>query len=225
VIDHRGEPKVAYHHLRRALASVAVWMTDEGLNGVSVHVANDRPEPLQARLRVSLYRDLELQTHEAAETIELPGRSYAAYDVEQLLGHFVDASWAYRFGPPPHDLLVASLERQGEQGNELVSQSIRFPAGRPASPESAERLGLAAEAETLADGTVRVRLQSRRFAYGVRLHVTGFTTDDDAFSIEPQGERVVLLRPRELDGDFSGGALTALNLEGRVRIQAGDSAA
>jgi beta-mannosidase len=225
IVDHRGEPKVAYHHLRRALAQVAVWTTDEGLNGVSVHVANDRPEPLQARLRVSLYRDLELQTHEAAETIELPGRSNAAYDVEQLLGHFVDASWAYRFGPPPHDLLVASLERQGEQGNELVSQSIRFPAGRPVSPESAERLGLAAEAETLADGTVRVRLQSRRFAYGVRLHVAGFTSDDDAFSIEPQGERVVLLRPRELTGDFSGGALTALNLEGRVRIQVGESAA
>jgi beta-mannosidase len=225
VVDYRGEPKVAYHHLRRALAPVAVWTTDEGLNGVSAHVANDRPEPLHARLRVSLYRDLELQVHEASETIELPGHSYAAYDVEQLLGHFVDASWAYRFGPPPHDLLVTSLERQGEQGNELVSQAIRFPAGRPTATESADRLGLASEAEALADGTVRVRLQSRRFAYGVRIHVSGFTTDDDAFSIEPQGERVVLLRPREPVGDFSGGALTALNLDGRVRIQVRESAA
>jgi len=225
VVDHRGEPKVAYHHLRRALAPVAVWTTDEGLNGVSAHVANDRAEPLQARLRVSLYRDLELQVHEAFEAIELPARSCAAYDVEQLLGHFVDASWAYRFGPPPHDLLVASLEREGEQGNELVSQSIRFPAGRPVATESADRLGLAAEAEPLADGTVRVRLWSRRFAYGVRIHVTGFATDDDAFSIEPEGERVVLLRPRELVGDFSGGALTALNLDGRVRIQVRESAA
>jgi beta-mannosidase len=225
VVDHRGEPKVAYHHLRRALAPVAVWTTDEGLNGVSAHVANDRPEPLQARLRVSLYRDLELQVHEASEAIELPARSCAAYDVEQMLGHFVDASWAYRFGPPPHDLLVASLEREDEHGNELVSQSIRFPAGRPVATESADRLGLAAEAEPLADGTVRVRLQSRRFAYGVRIHVTGFTTDDDAFSIEPQGERVVLLRPRERVRDFSGGALTALNLDGRVRIQVRESAA
>ena len=40
-------PKVAYHHLRRALAPVAVWSTDEGLDGVDVHVANDRPEPLR----------------------------------------------------------------------------------------------------------------------------------------------------------------------------------
>ena len=34
-------PKVAYHHLRRALAPVAVWTTDEGLGGIDVHVAND----------------------------------------------------------------------------------------------------------------------------------------------------------------------------------------
>ena len=30
VLDHRGEPKVAYHHLRRALAPVAVWTHRRG---------------------------------------------------------------------------------------------------------------------------------------------------------------------------------------------------
>ena len=57
VLDHRGLPKVAYHHLRRVLAPVAVWITDEGLGGIDVHVANDRAAPLAARLRISLYRD------------------------------------------------------------------------------------------------------------------------------------------------------------------------
>jgi beta-mannosidase len=220
VIDVRGEPKVAYHHLRRALAPVAVWTTDEGLGGVAAHVANDRAQPLRARLRVGLYRDLELRVHEASETIEVPARGYAEFDVEQLLGRFVDASWAYRFGPPPHDLLVASLERDEQPPGGLISQSFRFPAGRPGASESAERLGLLAEAEELADGTVRVLVQSRRFAYGVRVHASGFEPDDDAFSIEPQGERVVRLHPREPARGYRGGALTALNLEGRVRIGA-----
>ena len=45
LLDCDGRPKVAYHHLRAALAPEAVWMTDEGLNGVDVHLANERPEP------------------------------------------------------------------------------------------------------------------------------------------------------------------------------------
>ena len=59
LIDHRGVPKLAYHHLKRALAPVAVWTVDEGLGGVVAHVANDRPAPLSASLRVALYRDRE----------------------------------------------------------------------------------------------------------------------------------------------------------------------
>ncbi len=221
VIDHRGEPKVAYHHLRRALAPVAVWSTDEGLNGVLAHVVNDRPQALSARLRVSLYRDLEVRVHEASATVELPGHGHVALDVEALLGRFVDASWAYRFGPPPHDLLVASLEREGEGegGCELISQSVRFPAGRPSGVEHADRLGLAASACELAEGTVRLRLRTRRLAYGVRIHAPGFEPDDDALSIEPGGERVVLLRPREPGRGYAGGALSAINLDGRVRIE------
>jgi beta-mannosidase len=225
VVDHRGEPKVAYHHLRRALAPVAVWTTDEGLNGVAVHVANDRPQMLAARLRVSLYRDFELQLHESHETIELPAHGHSEHDVEQLLGRFVDASWAYRFGPPAQDLLVASLERRSEHGVELISQSVRFPAARPTVAESADRIGLSATFHELADDAVRLRVRSRRFAYGVRVHAPGFAPSDDAFSIEPGGERTVLLRRREDAAAYAGGALTALNLDGRVRIQAEQAAA
>ena len=43
------------HALRRALAPRAVWLTDEGLAGVGVHVANDGPEPLAGTLRVAVY--------------------------------------------------------------------------------------------------------------------------------------------------------------------------
>ena len=57
VLDHRGAAKVVYHHLRRMLAPVAVWSTDEGLSGFAVHVANDGPQAVRARLRVALYSD------------------------------------------------------------------------------------------------------------------------------------------------------------------------
>src|SRR2546430_9580585 len=121
VLDHAGEPKAAYEDLRRVLAPVAVWMTDEGLNGIDVHVANDRPEPLRARLHVELYRDSELKLEEASEELDLGPHGAAARKLEALLGRFVDASYAYRFGPPGHHVVVASLE--SEDG--LISQALR----------------------------------------------------------------------------------------------------
>jgi beta-mannosidase len=199
-----------------------VWTTDEGLGGVAVHVANDRPDPLSARLRVALYRDLEQQVGEAHEPLELAGHDAYEGNVETLLGRFVDAAWAYRFGPPAQDLIVASIEREGDGGPQLLAQSMRFPSGRPATTEPADRIGLAASADPMPGGTVRLTVRSRRLAYGVRVHAPGFAPADDAFAVEPGATRSVLLHPRTPDAAFAGGALTALNLRGRARIASED---
>jgi len=223
VIDAGGEPKVAYHHLRRALAPVAIWMTDEGLGGVHAHVVNDRPTPLLARLRIALYSDFEHRVGEAEETIELAPHSVRRWDIEALLERFVDAAWAYRFGPPAQDLIVASLQADRE-GCELISQSFRFPAGRPLASEHVSELGLAASARVLDGGIVRVSVRTARFAYGVRVCVPGFRASDDAFSIEPAGERSVLLSACESGAVFAGGWLTAVNLRGRVKVSMAEPA-
>jgi beta-mannosidase len=220
VVDHAGAPKCAYHHLRRALAPTAVWMTDEGLSGIGVHVTNDGPRPLAARLRVGLYRDFEQRVGEATEELELGPHASLSRDLEAMLGRFADASWAYRFGPPAQDLIVASLEREAERGVELVSQSVHLPAGRPRATESAERLGLELESEAGAEGAVALTLSSRRFVYGVRVAMAGAVAEDDAFSLEPGQRRTVNLK--SIDPEAAGGpiAVTALNLQGRVTMPA-----
>jgi beta-mannosidase len=214
LVDSAGRPKVAYHHLRRMLAPVACWTTDEGLGGIDVHIANDAGKPLHATLRVALYRDLEQRVEQAAAPIEVSPHSAVTHGVEAVLGRFVDVAYAYRFGPPGHDLVVASLE--ADDGR-LLSQAFRFPAGRPLGVESAERLGLVASAESVSDGQVRLRVSSRRFAYGVRVTAPGWAPDDDAFGIEPGGTREVLLQSATAGAPFAA-ALTALNLDGRVII-------
>jgi beta-mannosidase len=219
LVDHSGKPKPVYHHLRRALAPIAVWTTDEGLGGIRTYVANDRGTPLQARLRVALYRDGEHRVAEAQETLQLPAYGTCERDVEALLGHFVDAAWAYRFGPPAQDLIVVSLERDESDAVRLLSQAVRFPAGRPTKTESAGRIGLIASVQHLEDGFVRLTVNARRLAYGVRVLVPGFVPSDDAFCVEPGGQRVVLMRPQETGTSFKGGSLTALNLDGRVRVE------
>ncbi|HEX4010827.1 MAG TPA: hypothetical protein VHX62_12495 [Solirubrobacteraceae bacterium] len=222
LLDHRGEPKVAYHHLRRALAPLAVWTTDEGLGGIDAHVANDRDAPLAARLRVSLYRDGEVPAGEAVEDVALPAHGALRRNVEAMLGRFVDVTWAYRFGPPAQDLVVASLERVSGETVELLSQSFRFPVGRPATPVPADRLGLRGIVEQRDGGGRVLRVASDRFAYGVRPVVPGHGVADDAFGVEPGHERVVELTPcaGEAAADGAAGWLTALNLAGRVRIEA-----
>ena len=47
LLDHAGRPKAALGTICAARSRRSrVWTTDEGLNGIAVHVANDRPEPL-----------------------------------------------------------------------------------------------------------------------------------------------------------------------------------
>ncbi len=214
VLDHRGEPKAAFHHLRRALAPVAVWMVDEGLGGVDVHVANDLPAPLEARLRVALYRDGETRVDEVREDVLIPAHGAWERGVESLLGRFVDASWAYRFGPPAQDVIVASLV---DPGGALIGQAFAFPAGRPQGTRPVERTGLRA---ALGGTNERPQLTvgSTALAYGVRVTAAGFRPADDAFCVEPGGERTVVLEPRAPDSAFTGAAVTALNVAGTVRV-------
>jgi beta-mannosidase len=223
VLDHRGEPKVALQHLRRALAPVAVWGTDEGLGGIVAHVANDRAEPLEAILRVALYREHEALVAEASRAIELPAHGASEHNVEGLLGRFVDVTWAYRFGPPGQDLVVLSLEGSGRGGTPLISQSFRFPVGRSVEPQQADVLGLAPRLETVDEDTLRLTLSARRLAYGVRVELPNFIPDDDAFNIEPGHARVVALRRRP--GGVGGvqqldrATITAVNLSGRLTVR------
>jgi beta-mannosidase len=219
VVDHSGTPKCAYHHVRRALAPTAVWITDEGLAGVGIHVANDGPEPLAASLRVGLYRDFEQKVGEVDHELEVGAHGGLSLDLEALLGRFADASWAYRFGPPAQDLIVASIEREGAgEDPELLSQSVHLPAGRPGAVESSQRLGLELETAPGPDGGVALSLTSRRLVYGLRIQAAGLTPQDDAFSLEPGRTRVVNLRATEPEAVGGALAVTALNLQGRVTV-------
>ena len=223
LLDHRGLPKLALGHLRRALAPIAVWSTDEGLNGMLAHLANDGPEPVAARLRIALYADGVRPVGGARLDLTLEPHSVVAHDVEQLLGHFADVSWAYRFGPPVADVVVLTLEHDGPQGTvEPLSQHFRFPAGRPAARLDADELGLVAAIERTPDGAPQVALGGRRLLHGVRVEIPGWVADDDGFCVEPGGTRRLTLRATGGGDPGAGpiaGSISALNLRDRVTIR------
>ena len=217
LLDHTGAPKAAYHAVRRALAPVAAWITDEGLRGMAIHLANDRPEPFRGTLRVAAYRDLEVTVAEASVDVELPPHGYRSHDVEAILGRFIDAAWAYRFGPPAQDVIVATLSTPA---GDLASQAFRFPVGRPRGRQSASALGFEAHLEPATGGAPVLRVASRRLAHIVRVEAPGYTPSDDAFTVEPGAVRSITLTPHDGEPAAEPAAiLTAINLEDRVRAR------
>lgn len=203
LLDVEGRPKVALAHLRRAWAPRALWLVDEGLGGVDVHVANDRPEAWRATLEVALLSGGTHAIAEAREELVVPGRGSVVVSVEGLLGRFADAAYAYRFGPPAHDAVVARI-------GDVVA--VHFPVGPPV-----ERVGFALDARADGDAVV---LLADRLAWGVRIEGDGVAPEDDAFVLLPGTERRV-----RVAGDLAGARVTALNLSGETPVSGPDVAA
>ena len=214
VLDDTGRPKAAYWYLARALAPIAVWMTDEGTNGVAVHIANETASALETTLHVALYRADGVGCGEGTAELTIPARTVVETDFESVLGHFADVGYAFRFGPPGHEVAVASLH----VGGELLSQAFRHALGRPAAVVPAAHLGLEASIEDLGDARLGLRVRSAGLAYAVTVHAAGFEPDDDAFTVAPGGERTIGLRPSLPGQVWSSGSVRATNAIGNVPI-------
>ena len=221
LLDDRGRPKLAWHHVRRALAPTAVWMTDEGLNGIRVHVANDRPDHLAATLRIATYRSDGTLVEEAATPIVVGAGETVSRDVEAILGRFVDVGWTYRFGPAVRSLVVASLEDPAS-GGAVLSRSFHHPLGRTAERTPVGDAGLTGRIRAADDGAAIVTLEAQRYAHGVRISVPGYDPDDDGFGLEPGRSHEVRIRPRTAGAPLVGGLVVgtarALNLDGSVAL-------
>lgn len=129
LIDSGGQAKPVLRALSDVLAPVAIWMTEEGMGGYGVHVANDRPDALDATIEIVLSRAGQ-RVDGGQSTIAVPPRSAWSRDAETIIGRWVDVAYTYRFGPPAHDLVTAEL--RGEAG-ELLGSARRYPLGRAAA--------------------------------------------------------------------------------------------
>jgi len=181
LVEAPGVPKAPYYFLARAWAPVAAWLVGDGVNGVQLHLANDTPRACRGALAIELHRADGVVGERVQLDVELPGRSERAWSVEGLLGHFVDASYAYRFGPPGHDAIVARFESHG--GDELVCSAFHFRANL--ATDAAWRVGLTADAELLADGSWSVTARAERLARWVAVEARGFRPSDAYFHVAP----------------------------------------
>lgn len=189
VIDALGRPKAPWYSLARACQPVAVLLTDEGLNGLDVHLVNDTAARVRARLVVSLHgADHGLESVEAP--VDVPARDGITVPASSLFDGFRDLTYSYRFGPRGHELVVAELV--GPDGRSLA-RATYLPDG-PARPVQHE-IGLQAHLETADDQVWSLSVSTRRFAQFVHVDLPGFRASDSWFHLEPGGTRVVQVLP------------------------------
>lgn len=213
IVDSQGRPKAAWYYLKRALAPLAVFLSDEGQSGLHLHFINEGAEPFTGEVELAFYRDGEIPVGHGRRAIPLAPRDNVHWNAGELLDHFVDASYAYRFGPPAHDLVVATLH---DSEGEFRSQAFFFPIGLPCSQR--RDLDLRAKAQSLGENEWILHVTSNGFAQSVFADVAGFETSDNYFHIAPGGERSILLR-RTISGEGAPtGTLQALNAETQTPI-------
>ncbi|WP_423005587.1 glycosyl hydrolase 2 galactose-binding domain-containing protein [Undibacterium sp. Ji83W] len=220
IIDAQGKPKAAYYYLKRAMATLTVLITDEGLNGLALHVINDGPQAFEGELELNLYRHAEARI--AHGRIAVRVAAHAAIKVQDyaLLPHFIDTSYAYRFGPAGHDVVHAALYHQGHE--QAIATDFHFPLGHQFDQQA--DVGLRAHCSQDADGNHILHLSTQKLAQAVTVQIPGMLPEDNYFHMAPGSSRQVRLSVMH-GKSIRPGHVQAQNALANVRVAIANSAA
>ena len=141
---------------------------------------------------------------EARSTLEIP--------IEGVLGHFVDSTYSYRFGPLRHDAVIARMIL----GDAVLSEAV-YRTDRSTMTTAA---GVDAEVREGPRGALSVALRSASILYGVRMDVRDHRPVDNHFTLTPGRPRMVELRRISDSGRPFHGYVEAMNLVDSVSLSA-----
>ncbi|MBX5129833.1 glycoside hydrolase family 2 protein [Rhizobium lentis] len=214
VIDSTGEPKPVWYAMRRAFRPIQTVFTDEGTNGLAVHVVNETDTDLDVELEIACLRDGKQQVVSGNMAFKLAARSVECFASTALFGAFFDTTYAFRFGPPAHDASMARLRSLADGA--VLAESFHFPCGRGKALHDAS---IEASLGKEGDDWV-VDLRSDQLAQSVHIDVEGYRAADDWFHLAPGPWRRVRLHA--LSGTESdvppAGEIRSLGSSHRVRL-------
>ena len=211
VMDSLGRRKPAWYGLQRAFRSRQLVLTDEGLNGLGVHILNEADTPLQATLRVACFRDGSTPVRDVELPVELAPRGVLLMDSASLFPSFFDITYAYRFGPRVHDVTTAIL--LDTVTGELIADACHFP---DIGALQLRDLGLEVAVEH-ESGCWSLRLRSQHFAQFLHIEDSGFTARENWLHLLPGRERRIILQPDGNPDAVPQGEVRALNMDRVVR--------
>ncbi|MDH4440806.1 MAG: glycoside hydrolase family 2 protein [Rhizobium sp.] len=189
MIDSTGEAKPVWYALKRAFRPLQVLLTDEGTNGLSIHLVNETAAVETVKLEIACLRDGRHAVVKGSRDVTLDARRTVQLAATDLFGAFFDSTYAFRFGPPSHDVTVARLL---STDGILLAEAFHFPLGR------SKALHPAGFEHTLSekDGGWQLELASHEFAQSVHLDFEHHQPDDDWLHLAPGQPRIIRLSPR-----------------------------
>jgi len=209
IVTAKSQPKPVWFALKRACNPQQVLLTDEGCNGLSIHLINERAAPLAARLEFSCLQHNGLAIIHEEKYITLPPRSAQEISAASMIGAFFDTTYAYRFGPQAHYGSVAKLYDRA--AGTLIAEAFHFPEMRALD---LNEIAFAARLEVSPAGTDLI-LETPEFLHFVHIHDVGLHPSDNWFHLEPGRAKRVKLAGFKPESKIE---VSALNATNRVTI-------
>jgi len=216
IVDSDNRPKPVYHYLRRRWADRAIHITDEGLDGLHLHINNESAEPLQARVELEVFQHGRIRIANAGRELSVPPRSTLHLASDALLGHFIDITYSYRFGPPGHDVVVARLVER--DSGATLSEDFHFPLGLNLPFQDGAQIEISARQD--ADGSVVTTLESNCLLQTVTIDSRDYRADDNYFHLAPNRRKQVRLVPGGGGANKFKAYVGALNLRDSITVKA-----
>jgi beta-mannosidase len=211
-IDVVGRPKSAWYGMRRASRPVAMALTNEGLDGVDLHVWNDTASAVEGTLHVRLLRAGRDVAFAASLPLAVAAHSGTTRTIDGLLGRFTDVAHAYRFGAAGHDVVhavwmsdreLAAARRDAAHsrfgGVPIIDEAVLLVHGdeRPMADTGLEAHIVGIDAR----GVIDLSVSAASLAQQVRIGSAGHVASDSYFTLLPGVERRVRLTPHgRVDG-------------------------
>ena len=186
-IDSTGLPKSVWHAMRRAFRPLQVILTDEGTNGLDIHLLNEMAENVDVVLELVCLRDGRVPVIQAQKALTLNGRSGLKLAATDLFGAFFDTTYAFRFGPPSHSVTIATLK---DAAGQTIATAFHFPQGRTAAIGNPQVRG-----ELIQDEMgYCLAIEADQCAQSVNIICPGFLSSDNWFHLAPNQTKIVRLQ-------------------------------
>lgn len=203
VLDKNNHPKAAYYYLKRVLQPVQVVITDEGLQGLHLHIINETSSAFTGTIEFVMLNE-SVSVAKAKREIKVEANQKMKIIAEEMLSGFYDTSYAYRFGPPKHEVACATLK---DKNGKIISQQFHFPVTHHLPVVEAN---LVAE---FSENTLSI--SSDKFLYAVQIICEGFLPEDNYFHLMPNEKKEIKFNAHHIKLQIQ---INAVNLQNVINL-------